>query len=118
MPHRPTALSGSSSGQGQGNQSKGRAFTLFKKKEKVDDIPPIVDLKRAESHRIYDITREFGKCSFTRNSNFKFKVVKGEKVYLKKTAELKIEKYESLSQNEREGVRIGYKELNLADYLN
>mmetsp|Transcript_13540 Transcript_13540/g.23052 ORF Transcript_13540/g.23052 Transcript_13540/m.23052 type:complete len:86 (-) Transcript_13540:683-940(-) len=43
-------------------------------------------------------------------------MVKGEKVYKPKLAELKIEKYDS--QVGGEGLRIGYKELNLSDYIN
>jgi len=72
-----------------------RGFTLFKKKDKPTCERNQIDISRSESHRIFDITQILGKCSFTRNSNFKYKTTKNEKVYMKKSAELKIERYEN-----------------------
>lgn len=44
-------------------------------------------------------------------------MVKGKKVYEAKKAELKIEKYDSQQQDQREGDRIGYFVLNLAAFV-
>lgn len=43
-------------------------------------------------------------------------MVKGEKIYKIKDAELKVEKYDDLMLNE--GARIGYYKLNLATFVN
>ena len=44
-------------------------------------------------------------------------MVKGKKTYEAKKAELKIEKYDSQQQDQREGDRIGYFVLNLATFV-
>ena len=45
-------------------------------------------------------------------------MTKNKKQYHQKTAELKIESYTNIDQLEKDGKRIGYFKLNLAEYIN
>jgi hypothetical protein len=81
------------------------------KKEKDDNF----DLKRMESHRIYNIPVDWSKFMFKRNCKFDFKMSKDQKIYQKKKAELKVELFDDRYTGE--GERIGYKELNLSEYI-
>ena len=53
---------------------------------------------------------------FTRDSTFSYEMKNGKKVYSKKVAELKIEKFASTNQMD-EGKRIGYVSLNLEEFI-
>lgn len=99
--------------------SSGLRSSTFAPGEKTTDeeADKRINIKRSKSHRIFDVSCDISKHSFTRNCTFKYKENKGVKTYKKKEAELKIEKYNNIGQLEKDGERIGYKMLNLSDFV-
>lgn len=65
---------------------------------KGDQNIGLIEQSRCTTHRIIDINQELGHCSFTRNSRFPYTYKGKDKIYQKKIAELKIEKYARYDQ--------------------
>ena len=69
---------------------------------------------------MYDISNIlFQQNTFTRNCVFKYYTdSQGRKVFKAKEAELKIEQYSNAHSLDKDGIRIGYKTLNLSEFIN
>lgn len=122
----PIAIKGYDSARSQG-QSEGSLrdeddepdceFKFDEKKDRESESGRI-DFQRHTTHRIFNVAEEVKNRNFKRNCRIHYTTDKeGQKKYLKKDLELKIEFYERLEQSADQGERKGYRLLNLSDYI-